>query len=87
MNLRRGFFRLWIAVAVLWVIAATWILWDHVFDPWAAFPVVLPSDREALNYQRLYAVALIVVPPIALFGFGLVCFWVVRGFRQHDKLK
>jgi hypothetical protein len=84
MNLRRGLFRLWIIVAVLWVAAATWALWDRFFDPWVDFPAAVPSDQETLEYQRLYALALIVVPPIALFVVSLVCFWVARGFRQHD---
>jgi hypothetical protein len=84
MNLRRGFFRLWIVATILWIAVVTWILWDRFFDPWEDFPATAPSVQETLKYERLHAAALIVMPPISLFVFGLVGLWVVRGFSRRS---
>jgi hypothetical protein len=92
MNLRRGFFRLWLVISILWIGAATWFLWDVVFDPWADFLPIkngTVGDETALpdapwviaaTAGRRYALTLIFIPPIALLGLGLVSLWVARGF-------
>lgn len=41
MRWKRGLFRLWIVVAVLWVIGAVWIGWNGVFNPYISGRVVV----------------------------------------------
>jgi hypothetical protein len=79
MNLRRGLFRLWIVIAVLWIGVAVWFLGEVAFSPWPGHLVNGPTRTQSL--------LIIFVPPIALFGLGFVCIWVARGFFRNDVPK
>lgn len=78
MNLKRGFFRLWVTAAALWIAAATWIAWDDLLgQPWT----ISWGSAEPTTHS-LSAAALIVLPPIAVLFLGYMSTWVARGFRH-----
>ncbi len=74
MNLRRGLFRLWGAVTVLWIGVTGSLLWGIVFNPWPGELVKGPT--------RLEAVMVVFLPPVALLALGIMGKWVARGFAD-----
>lgn len=76
MDWDRGLFRLWIILALAWVtIVGAILLRDYVdcIGQVVCFADLIPPPPLA----RL---AIIVLPPAALFAVGAVLRWVVRGF-------
>src|SRR5947209_6702605 len=46
---------------------------------------VLDSERSALWNLRVKTIAVVALPPVALFLFGWAVFWVARGFRSSQQ--
>jgi hypothetical protein len=48
MNIRRGFFRLWICISVCWILASGWVLRDDLYfgEPWTMTRSDCPSDID-----------------------------------------
>ena len=94
----RGFYKLWIAASLLWIVAFLgWYFWRACFD---AAEVFLGEDNrlwcwsgedgwyEAVGefsvgtYAKLIAIILIV--PIAMLLLGYIIARVVGGFARHQ---
>ncbi len=79
MNWRRGLLRLWLALTIVWV--AVWVVavvvratyWGPEQGSWEGY--------GGMNLSALPFVAVIVVPPVVVFGVGWLVLWVFRGFR------
>jgi hypothetical protein len=86
MNFRRGFFRLWIVLTVLWIVGMSWAKWDTLLGrPWTFdWPQGGESWKPPLIVPRGRAVMLITLPPLGLLGFGCALFWVAYGFRRKN---
>jgi hypothetical protein len=97
MNFRRGFFRLWIIAAAIWIFMA-YTLWPPKVPLERQWPPDVSFCRDApttfavceQRYKELVLedwerfaiqVSKIIVPPFALFFLGL---WVLRGFHGSD---
>jgi hypothetical protein len=92
MNLRRGFYRLWICAAAVWLAAFVWYLRSKCFhladgtlmcwigeSDWTK-PIVEFSPRD---YLCLSTIALSF--PIATLAGGHVLAWIARGFRPPQS--
>jgi hypothetical protein len=77
MNWRRGLFRLWVIVSVVWATLAVYT--KYVDCSWYG-PQVLCFD-DLLPYQFDDRVAWIVGPPLAVLLIGLGIVWCIQGFR------
>jgi hypothetical protein len=66
-NWRKGFFRVWVLGAVLWMPLSALVVAGEL------------SEANASNYSQVAAVALI--PPLLVLIAGLALGWVYRGFR------
>jgi hypothetical protein len=85
MNVRRGFFRLWILGSILWV---TGWLWAY---PWPLHEGFMCTFRLTDNpycqfrdpYSDYPAIALL--GPVIALAIWLVGEWIVRGFRTPQK--
>jgi len=90
MNFKRGLFRIWVVVTVLWIAAWAYYVWDYCvlreyqygiacFSGSINMELHVGSTIERIlsfhSYRRLFAILL--GPPIVLLVAG---FWVVRGF-------
>jgi len=82
MNFKRGLFRIWVVVAVLWIAAWAYYVWDYCVLREYQYGIAclhVGSTTERIvsfhSYRRLFAILL--GPPIVLLVAG---FWVVRGF-------
>ena len=92
----RGFYRLWIAASLLWIIGFLgWYFWKNCFSEAEVF---LGEDNRLWcwsgegdwygpvsefsigTYARLIAIILIV--PIVMVLVGYIIAWVVRGFAR-----
>jgi hypothetical protein len=72
MNWKRGLFRLWLLLSVLWVAFMVYAAYDdYTHRP----------EQFARNWPKT-TVALIVGPPFALFLLGYGLLWIGRGFRK-----
>lgn len=95
MTPERGFFRLWIAVALIWIFASVWLLrgnltadCNHVLrfenDITAVVncrleKIAASSSRWPLRMQ-ISAAGWVVIPPLGVLAIGFIGFWVLRGF-------
>lgn len=92
MNIKRGLFRWWIIVSVVWTIFWIWMWWKVLLVPGTK----LCTAADIAGAERCHPVTTsdrfdiiletIIMPPVALIGLGLVGFWLVRwvgrGFRS-----
>jgi hypothetical protein len=85
MNFRRGFFRLWIVLTVLWIAGSLLAEWDALLGrPWT---LDWPQRGESAPVipSRIRAVMFITLPPLGLLGFGYAVSWVAYGFHKKDQ--
>ena len=95
MNIKRGFFRLWIGVSLCWIIGLSWYLRNdlHFEGPWTLSsppldclrdptrPQCATAATEAQSWvERSHAAVIIFVPPLGLFIFGSCVVWIIQGF-------
>jgi hypothetical protein len=71
MNLRRGLFRLWLLVAVLW--AGSWAL------------IIRQNSLASREMDASFNLWLVCGPPVAIFALGYALLWTFRGFRNDGK--
>lgn len=116
MNLKRGLFRLWLAIALLWIAAGSWVLrhdlsadcenlflrhegLDGLKTELVCKALVNQrnfergldvNDRRDIGIKERWidlvdvqwtAVQWLVLPPLLLFGLGVISLWVGCGFR------
>jgi len=95
LSARRGFCRLWLVLAVIWIAGGAWLLWDDLtgklrpedlaeqasFNPPVPEGYILDTIL-GVHERRIYAVGSVLVPPLGLLALGCAGFWVVRGFRS-----
>ena len=79
MNLRRGFFCLWIAASLIWVAGVAWVLKAELTLDCRHFRNVEAIFYCVRNPAILEAKvgAWMLIPPLAVLALG---FWVMRGF-------
>jgi hypothetical protein len=82
MNWRRGLFRAWLALTILWCVIVGWRASSAWLDPWR---VVATTDSAtgtttAVPFPFLTYVAIALGVPILTFGFSWACCWVAKGF-------
>jgi len=68
MNWKRGLFRAWLVLSVLWCAFGFWLASDCIVD-------------DTCSAGRLGAIAFVLSVPAAVFLLGLALLWVGRGFR------
>jgi hypothetical protein len=81
MNVRRGLWRLWAVLSILWIGYALWTQPTFVScfyspGPWCEF-------WKATDY--IDALIVIFWFPIATLLFGVACLWVASGFRTKKS--
>ena len=75
MNWKRGFFRCWIGVSALWIVAAG-----------ALFAFLYAEFGYAWNNNTFFAlIGMVLLPPGALFLVGLALIWVATGFTNRER--
>ena len=74
MNARRGFFRIWIVLAVVYVI---WGVIDSAEGIYWKFHV----SAQGRWLHLAIAVAMAVGVPLLVLGIGWASFWIADGFR------
>jgi hypothetical protein len=93
MNIKRGFFRLWIAGSVVWVaVAGTMALPEALRQP-----LYEQADKDVMTFEeftaptpaqahaaRVFAAELMAGPPLAAGVVLVGIAWVIGGFRQPD---
>jgi hypothetical protein len=96
MRVRRGFFRLWLVLAVIWIAGGSWLLQDDLtgklrpeelaeqarLNPPPPEGFVLDTTLENVHARRRYAFELVLLPPFGLLAIGCAGFWVARGFQS-----
>jgi hypothetical protein len=94
-SMRRGLFRLWVVLTVLWIAGGAWLLWDDLtaklrpedlaanasVNPPLPGGFILETILDDVHKRRIHAVELVLVPPLGLLVLGCLGFWVGRGFR------
>lgn len=96
MNIRRGFFRLWLLLsfsfAVVVVIAfaddlRTQISFERLLSPSAFDPDAYLAGREPQNPWGLLAkmAGIVITAPLAVLVLGRALLWVVEGFRGMPR--
>jgi hypothetical protein len=95
MNIKRGFFRLWIGVSLCWIIGLGWYLRNdlHLEGPWTLSSPPPDCSKESPELkcaigateaqswvERSHAAVIIFVPPLGLFIFGSCVVWIIQGF-------
>ena len=91
MNWKRGLFRLWVVISLLWLLAATGIAleiaaemrpdtsakseWDEL-DP--------PKYMKVWHFPPWPVVIGVVAVPFLLLGLGSTAYWVARGFTRSN---
>ena len=92
---RRGLFRLWVVIGVLWlIVAGTFATID--WSPDANRASVLQTDqapervanceksqadgRVEVASRRQITVAIVIAPPLVMLVLGLALWWVAMGF-------
>jgi hypothetical protein len=91
MNLRRGFFRIWIALSVLWVALSTWLIWESCVRDSDGYLWCSVLDGDWIMELRYFgwrdglriATAVLSVP-VGLLIIGATSFWVKRGFSNSN---
>lgn len=84
MNIRRGFFRMWLLSASLWVIFLLSILPVVMVADWYEHSTPLLTNLpDAPTCARVLAAAL--GPPAVLYGLGRALWWVLSGFRAAQS--
>jgi hypothetical protein len=85
MNMRRGFFRLWVDVSVVWIAFALVVSWQRPrpFDP-DLFLTGKPDPDLAANVI-MNAAYLAFAPPILSLALGAALFWAARGFKARGN--
>jgi hypothetical protein len=71
-NWRRGLLRVWLLLSAAWIMG--WVVYLIIYGIRAGFQ----SSGDFLAIP-----VLLIGPPIALFLFGLVAGWAVRGFKPE----
>jgi hypothetical protein len=96
MRLRRGLFRLWLVLSIIWIAGGAWLLWDDLtgklqleelaaqatLSPPLPEGFILDTILENVYERRRYALELVLVPPLGLLALGCAGFWVARGFQS-----
>ena len=73
-RVKKGWFRLWLAIALLWWIGcAVGFIVYAVFDEW-----------QLWNEELIGMVSLAIFPPIVPYIIGRVIYWVCKGFKEDD---
>lgn len=67
MNWKRGVFRAWSVVSIIWILVLTTVILIH-------------PDLRGDNFSLLGFLTAGVVPPSFLFVVGLAIKWIARGF-------
>jgi hypothetical protein len=75
MNVRRGLFRIWIAVTAVYVI---WGIIDSAEGIYWKFHI----SAQGRWLHLAIAVAMAVGVPLLVLGIGWAFFWIADGFRQ-----
>ncbi len=71
LSMRRGRFRVWLVVSVGWIMG------------WSIY-LILEGMQGGLPYGGGIAVPILLfTPPVALWIFGSIAFWALRGFNDH----
>jgi hypothetical protein len=74
---KKGLVRLWIAVALLWMICSSiYLQSDNT-------PVLAEPQQQGQDTSQF--VALLIGPPIAFLIFGFGVWWVIAGFRAPRR--
>jgi hypothetical protein len=83
----RGFFRAWAVVSVLWILFTGW----NEYKYWVMHPdeaeceaptsILAKWEAELISSDAVYALSLLVLPPIALLIAGFIFGWISKGFR------
>ncbi len=73
-NWRRGLFRVWLLVAIAWIMA--WIVYLLMFGIHGGFK----SASDLLEVPIL-----LFGPPVALYLFGAIARWAFKGFAPDDN--
>lgn len=79
MNVRRGLFRIWVALTITWLVFCAWIdafACFHRGGPWCDY-------WTWENYVR--SAAFIFGLPLAAFALGLILLWIGAGFRSKTS--
>ncbi|SRR6266436_1013594 len=94
LSARRGLFRLWLVLLVVWIAGGAWLLWDDLTGKLrpeelvaqAGFNVpegfILDSILENVHRRRRYALELVLLPPLGLLAIGCAGFWIAGGFKS-----
>jgi hypothetical protein len=96
MRIRRGFFRLWLVLSVIWIAGGAWLLWDDLtgklrpeelaaqatFNPPIPEGYILALILENVHERCRRALQLVLLPPLGLLALGGAGFWIVRGFQS-----
>lgn len=86
MDWRRGGLRLWLLVSALWIGWRAYLTvvealnWTATRERLGMKPAPLFSDMNALD-----ALAVALLPPIAVLALGWAAAWAARGFRRVDR--
>jgi hypothetical protein len=82
-TMRRGFFRLWLVLSIIWFATGAWLLWDDLTGN------LRPEELAAhvifgqpLPERTIHALELVLLPQLGLLVLGCAGVWVVRGFRS-----
>jgi len=86
MNWKRGLFRLWLVLSVLWIARILWIREQCVYGPWIGrqepdlWWCNHPMADPVASYLEEIATSL--GPPIAVLALGYTLLWIFKGFER-----
>lgn len=96
MNWKRGLFRTWLALAVLWGACWVFLSWSSLSASFRDFACLVGEGTSGpwCEYRRKGFIidggfedrrfwVDLVVPPLALLLLGYILFWIGRGFRRQ----
>ncbi len=80
MNTKRGLFRVWVVVSLLWGIVVGWRQARCLIGTGGPNCVGFPYD---LTSESIVAAMFAIVPPVAVLLLGYAVLWAVKGFRSE----
>jgi hypothetical protein len=99
MNARRGLFRLWLVIALAWLLGSAWGLrfellprctsiieqtTDMVWTCWLEHEESPDLvPQDWPTATRVTALEWVLLPPLIVFVLGRIGFWVANGFRRQ----
>ena len=80
MNYRRGFFRAWVLLTVLWVVGVAYVSGPDLYPE---FKLIGPPGTHDPWDSLLRSTAVAFLPPLALLALGAMLGWAFSGFRRQ----